>query len=114
MENESIAIQAFPRSGSVMLRRFIEQITGVYTGSDKSAASNFDLVMMGMAGEEHIPTTNQTWTCTTHYPWQPCGDRQVFHARKQVCMVRNPLNVITSLFNQIHTESHNLVVKDQV
>ena len=41
-----------------MLRRFIEQITGVYTGSDMPASDNFDLVMMGMAGEEHIPATN--------------------------------------------------------
>ena len=34
MHGNMVAFQSFPRSGNSMLRRLLETITGIYTGSD--------------------------------------------------------------------------------
>ena len=54
MTGNRVAFQSFTRSGSTYLRRFVEQITGVYTGSDMSIEYTFFEAMMGLAGEGHV------------------------------------------------------------
>ena len=34
MKNNSVALASFPRTGNSFLRKIIEQVTGVFTGSD--------------------------------------------------------------------------------
>ena len=45
-----VAFQSFARCGNTFLRRFIEQITGVFTGSDMSIIQTFHEAMMGLVG----------------------------------------------------------------
>ena len=54
MTGNRVALQSFCRSGNTFLRRFVEQITGVYTGSDMSIEYTFFEAMMGLAGEGHV------------------------------------------------------------
>ena len=47
---DRIAMQSFQRSGNTFLRRYIELISGVYTGADMSISFSFHLAMMGLLG----------------------------------------------------------------
>ena len=44
---------SFPRSGNTMLRKWIEQLTGLTTGADADLLTVLDLQGMGMFGECH-------------------------------------------------------------
>ena len=35
IDGEKVCFQSFPRSGNTMLRKFLEVVTGVHTGSDR-------------------------------------------------------------------------------
>ena len=50
MQGNMVAFQSFPRTGNTFLRRFIEQITGVYTGADMNINITFHEAMMGLLG----------------------------------------------------------------
>jgi len=41
MTGNRIAMQSFARSGNTFLRRYLEQITGVYTGADMNIKETF-------------------------------------------------------------------------
>ena len=41
MTGFKVAFQSFPRSGNTFLRRYLEQITGVYTGADMAIEHTF-------------------------------------------------------------------------
>ena len=41
LQGESVAFQSFPRSGNTFLRKYLEQITGIFTGSDMSLDMTF-------------------------------------------------------------------------
>ena len=43
LKGESVAFQSFQRSGNTFLREYIEEITGVFTGSDMSLDMTFNL-----------------------------------------------------------------------
>ena len=45
-----IAFQSFARCGNTFLRRFLEQITGIFTGSDMNITQTFNEAMMGLMG----------------------------------------------------------------
>lgn len=52
--NESgdhVALMTFPRSGNSFLRRYLELITGIYTGSDIDVRYSAALQMHGLLGE---------------------------------------------------------------
>ena len=69
MLSQSVAFQSFPRCGNTFLRRFIEQITGVYTGTDMVVSHTFADAMMGLLGQEHLPEENRIWITKTHFPY---------------------------------------------
>jgi hypothetical protein len=52
-KNETIILTSYPRSGNTLIRTYIEQFTGIYTGSDceKRRNLNRQLFEMGMLGE---------------------------------------------------------------
>ena len=70
MTGNRVALQSFCRSGNTFLRRFVEQITGVYTGSDMSIEYTFFEAMMGLAGEGHINNDDSVWITKTHFPFK--------------------------------------------
>ena len=56
------------RSGNSFLRRIIEMITGVYTGSDMNLNLTMHLMGGNVAGEETVSHENLCWVTKTHWP----------------------------------------------
>lgn len=53
---EKVILTSYPRSGNTLLRKYLEDITGIVTGSDWDVKRklNNDLVEMGMRGEGKV------------------------------------------------------------
>lgn len=97
---------SMPRSGNSFLRKYLEQISGVITGSDLTLnfLLNMTLQQIGFKGEQIVD--DSVWICKTHYPLIfPADLNQT--AGKAVCCIRNPMDVIMSEFNFILTWTHN-------
>ena len=95
------------------MRRFIEQVTGVATGSDKAISECFDELLMGLIGSGHTADEKSVWMTATHYPFGT-GDEAKFSASKSICVVRNPLDVIASYAQFTNLMSHSLVTKQRI
>ena len=88
-------LTSFPRSGNSMLRRLVENVTGVETGSNMPAVINAVLPIIGMKGESYFD--NSVWIVKTHYPTTKFPDKNnPFRANKTFMVVRNPYDVIPS------------------
>ena len=109
MTGNRVAFQSFVRSGNTFLRRFIEQITGVYTGSDMPIDYTFFEAMMGLVGQGHTNDDDHVWLTKTHFPLQMTGTEYAFPAEKMICVVRNPLDIIASYAIFVSMKSHSLV-----
>jgi hypothetical protein len=79
-----------------MLRTYFEELTKTFTGSDGDLnhALHYQLQHGGFTGEAHL---DNAWILKTHYPLGV--DRGPITCAKVVCCVRNPLDVVTSMFN---------------
>lgn len=66
MIGNRVAFSSFPRTGNSFLRKIIEQITGVFTGSDMPIAMTLPFQQQGLLGEETYD--NSVWITKTHYP----------------------------------------------
>ena len=51
MLGNMVAFQSFPRTGNTFLRRYLENITGVFTGADMSIKWTTAEAMMGQLGQ---------------------------------------------------------------
>lgn len=107
---EKIILSSYPRSGNTLVRKYLEEISEVLTGSDCDVRRklNYDLIEMGMEGEGLVD--HLVWCIKTHYPERFGASR--FLANKCILLVRNPLDCITSLFNMIATGTHNNSISD--
>ena len=114
MTGSKVAFQSFVRSGNTFLRRFIEQVTGVYTGSDMPIEFTFFEAMMGLAGQGHVNDDNDVWITKTHFPLQMTGTEYPFSAEKMICIVRNPLDIIASYAFFVCMKSHSLVPQENL
>jgi hypothetical protein len=91
-----VAYVSYSRSGNTFFRKLLEQVTGVFTGSDNlpEIGLSYQLQHVGFTGEgiydDHV------WFVKSHYP---IGKDEFFTADKAICCVRNPLDVVPSLFN---------------
>ena len=90
-----VAFQSYSSSGCTFLRRFIEQITGIYVGSDEIIDNTFLEAMMGQAGHAHVNDDRLVWVTMTNYPLVNMNSIP-FKADKMICLVRNPLDIIAS------------------
>jgi len=110
MKGNVVALTSWPRTGNSFCRRFIELCTGIYTGSDMNAKQSLMLQMMGMAGEQTADDT--VWITKTHHSLKmPFGID--FKANKQICIVRNPIDIFPSMANLLNSGSHSLVPKEK-
>lgn len=80
--------------GSTLLRRYLELVTGIATGSDVVAGGSQPLSAQGMVGE-HI-VDERVWIAKTSYP---VGKRineehHSFQANKVLILARNPVDTI--------------------
>ena len=96
------------RSGNTFLRRVLELITGVYTGSDMNLNLTMHLQTGNMAGEETVSHDNIVWVTKTHWPMEsPLGSVK-FSAQKCISIVRNPIDILPSLALLMNLMSHSL------
>jgi hypothetical protein len=72
--SDAISYTSYPRSGNTMLRKYLENITGIATGSDQimKFTLNVSLQYQGFKGESVVQ--DRTWINKTHYPWRTVLD----------------------------------------
>lgn len=109
MIGNRIHLASFPRSGNSFLRKLLEQITGVITGSDFHIKNVLNLQHTGMLGE-HTFGDDSIWITKSHSPYMRQGHAS-FTADRRICIVRNPLDVLPSWLSVIYTLSHSAVPK---
>jgi hypothetical protein len=97
---------SFPRSGNSFLRKFLEQITGIYTGSDGNIKMGVMLQHTGLLGENHFGD-DTVWITKAHYPYMQA--HAPWTADKIICIVRNPIDVIPSYMSLAFLLSHTAV-----
>lgn len=105
ISGNSVAIQSFPRSGNTWLRKIMENITGVFSGSDMSFDVTIECMGSGFIGEEIDPKDNLCWFTKTHWPTESPGNLSKFPANKSISIARNPLEVIASAARMSATSS---------
>lgn len=88
-----IAFGSFPRSGNSFLRKYLEMLTGVTTGSDNTLHVNVILQLAGLKGEHIVDDT--VWIAKTHSPYIMV-DQPPMAVNKIISIVRNPMDVIPS------------------
>jgi hypothetical protein len=97
---------SFMRSGNTFLRKYLESMTGIVTGSNcpNVFTVNFALAIAGLKGESY--TDNKVQFIKSHFPYIYPMTTPVSGSKSVVC-VRNPLDVMTSLFLFTATLTHN-------
>lgn len=92
-----IAFASLMRSGNTFCRKLTESITGVATGSNFMNTSSLQMsfVIQGFKGE--TITDDKTWIVKTHFPYTYPITTE-FTLSRSLVLVRNPFDVITSLF----------------
>jgi len=111
MDGQKVCFASYPRSGNSFLRRFIESITGIVTGSDIGLEIVLNLQTCGLPGEAHCNEDN-VWITKTH----GCLNTNFspsFTANKLILLYRNPFDVIPSFATLYNTFSHSFVPKEK-
>ena len=99
---EHVAFQSLVRSGNTFLRRYLEMITGVYTGADMGIQMTVHEAMMGLLGQNITGESDRVWITKTHKPMDP-PNAKGFHASKMIVIARNPIDVYPSFANMQNT-----------
>ena len=89
-----------------MLRKYLENITGLITGSEMIPALSVAIMYIGLKGESI--TDNTVWITKSHAPLFPPGGATPVTTNQMFCCVRNILDVICSIFNFFHTFTQEL------
>lgn len=105
---EHVAMHALPCLGEKILRRALEQITGVYTGDDKNLNHTLNVIADSRAGEETLPEENLCWITKTNSPFKAYLSAPKFSARKCIALVRSPLEIAPKVAAFMNTASHSL------
>lgn len=106
MKGNRVAFASFPRSGNSFLRKMLEQITGVFTGSDLGMKDVLPLQQQGLLGEETYGD-DSIWITKTHFPLK-ASTGSPFTVDKVICLSRNPIDVIPSVISLGALQSHTL------
>ncbi|CAM9908376.1 unnamed protein product, partial [Discosporangium mesarthrocarpum] len=106
------ALVSYPRSGNSLLRRLLEEATGVVTGSDTRPDRTLSrsLVAYGMQGEGVVD--GRVRVVKSHFP-ERVGYKP-FEAGRVILLVRSPFDAIESYFNMTLTNTHNQSLHDSV
>ena len=114
LDGERVACLSFMRSGSTLLRQFLERVTGVYTGNDGPSSASLYEAMKGRAGQGHVSDNDKVWITSTHFPYKMAETRQSIEAQRVLCVVRNPLDVIASYAYTSSTMSNGLMPQESL
>ena len=96
---DAVVLTSYPRSGNTMLRKYLEKIMGLVTGSDADMGKrlNREIMKMGLPGEGIVD--KRVWVVKCHYPDRYGKTR--FGAERAILLVRSPLDCIVSHFNMV-------------
>jgi hypothetical protein len=97
---DKVAYMTYPRSGNTFLRKYLELITGVTTGSEVEA-SVWHLPLIG----ENI-VDDSVWVIKSHGPIARVRTAEDFDMNKIIVLMRNPFAVIISMVHMCQTYSH--------
>ena len=105
-----VLLASYPRSGNSLLRRLIERVTGVHTGSDTRAdrALGRQLKDFGLLGEGRVDPS--VWVVKTHWPERK--GHAIVRGERTILLVRNPFNALVSYFNMLLTQTHTSGIAD--
>ena len=91
-----VGYASYPRSGNTFLRKYLENVTGIATGSDMCLEFNVDMQQQYFKAEEI--TDASVWVKKSHDPKYDTGT--VLHkCHKVICCVRNPYDCIASFMH---------------
>lgn len=99
-----------------MTRKYLENITGIFTGSNMNLClTHFDQGM-GKAGEEHTSNDHTVWVTKSHFPENAPGglDEAEFDADKILVITRNPIDVFPSIFLLQNIGSHSMSCRENI
>lgn len=100
----------FPRVGNTMMRKYLENVTGITTGSEMTPALSVSIMYIGLKGESI--TDNTVWIAKSHAPLYSTGGANIVQTNQMFCCVRNILDVICSFFNFKHSFTQDLPVEN--
>jgi hypothetical protein len=101
---DKVAFCSFPRSGNSLLRRLLEETTGICTGKHMSIGRTTNLQIQGMKGEAIVDS--RVWIVGSHHPFHS-PDFVPFSSTKVLCVVRDPLDTFYSMFQLYSTFCHS-------
>ena len=93
----------YMRSGNTFLRKYLELITMVPTGTDMHTPP-MNMQMTGLIGEE--VSDDSVWVIKSHEPMRICNERD-FTTNKIIITARNPFDVIVSCVHFLETKTHD-------
>ena len=104
---ERIALASYPRSGNSLVRRLLESVTGIVTGSDTKPGRGMAELLRdsGLIGEGETKK-EKVWVVKTHFPERVGWQR--FKVQRAILLVRHPINAIKSYFHMQLTATHHL------
>ena len=107
---EKVVLASYPRSGNTMTRKYLEDITGVITGSDFDQKRDIahNLIEEGMVGEGKVD--DKVWIIKTHFPMGPINVK--CDANKCILLVRNPMDAMASAINFMTSYNHSWSIAD--
>ena len=91
--NQKVSYSTYPRVGNSFLRKYLQMITGIATGSDMTIEFNQDM-QLNMNKAEEI-TDSSVWIYKSHDPYF-VPFHQKAKANKLICCSRNPYDTIAS------------------
>lgn len=108
MTGNKVGLASFMRSGNTFLKKFIEGVTGVTTGSEFKG----DLILQvaGLVGEGHN-ANDRVWVTKVHRPFECPHSHKSCEINRQIVLMRNPLDNLVSLANLEMLISHSLTHK---
>lgn len=108
--NERVALASYPRCGNSLLRKLIEQATGVITGADTLPERTLSQALQRCGARGEGIVDGRVWVVKTHYP-----ERKGFvelPVDRAILLVRNPWDAIDSYFNMALTNDHATSLRD--
>ena len=103
---ERIVLASYPRSGNSMVRKLLEEMTGIHTGSDTRPKRAMAEMLRGYGLQGESDVTRKTWVIKSHFPERHGWMK--FPARRGILLVRNPINAIDSYFNMQLSANHEM------
>eukprot|EP00355_Strombidium_rassoulzadegani_P008772 CAMPEP_0168619674 /NCGR_PEP_ID=MMETSP0449_2-20121227/6729_1 /TAXON_ID=1082188 /ORGANISM="Strombidium rassoulzadegani, Strain ras09" /LENGTH=471 /DNA_ID=CAMNT_0008660627 /DNA_START=111 /DNA_END=1526 /DNA_ORIENTATION=- len=110
IQGERVSYLTYTRSGNTFLRKYMELITGVITGSEFTTRIPFPLQLQGLVGE--FVVDDNVFVIKSHFPLRFNSNN--YSVNKILSCIRNPFNVIRSNYEFFQGQSHQLQIANDL